>query len=125
MPAIRIFHQCVYRVVDHLPNASAVVDVRLRDGGYQRLPWLGMICEHAAERLPGVGYVKIRAIEVTAGDGIARCEWRQVADGQHVLGWRVETLSGQAVYGVVDSSLWPIIIGDRGRKGAPRLKLVA
>ena len=124
MPAIRYYHQCTFAVVDHSPS-SRWVEVRKRDGSFERLPWLGMICEHAAEILPGLGYAKIRAHEVTNGDGIAGCTWHKLTEGQYVLGWRSQLHEGTGVYGVVDRNLVPIIIGTHGRKGSPKLKLIA
>lgn len=124
MPAIRYYHQCVFAVADHLPGGKPV-EVKMRDGTYMRLDWLGMICEAAAERLPGLGYGKIRAHEVTDGDGLVKCDWRRLKEGEHVLGWRCLAHNGsESVYGVVDNQGWPVVIGKHGRKGAPKLQLV-
>lgn len=86
---------------------------------------MGMICEHAAQTLPGLGFAKIRAHEVTDGDGIGVCHWLALKKGEYVYGWLVRLKSGIGVYAIVDSNLVPIIIGDHGRKGAPKLKLIA
>lgn len=124
MPAIRYYHQCTFAIVDH-HSSGRMVEVRQRDGTFARLPWLGMICETAAERLPGMGYAKIRAHEITDGDGIAGCTWCRLKEGQYVLGWRSQTSDTIGVYGVIDRELMPIIIGTHGRKGSPKLKLIA
>lgn len=103
------------------------MDVRLRGGEFTQMLWLGMICEGAAEMLPGKGYAKIRAREVTDGDGLSHCEWRKVEEqrGEYVLGWRSVTFGGEVgVYGVVDRLGWPIIVGTHGRKASPKLVLV-
>lgn len=123
MPAIRYYHQCIFSVASATPSPRPV-DVRQRDGTYVRLPWLGMICEAAADTLPGLGRVKILAHDVTSGDGIGACEWRGLESGEHVLGWRCYLSDGnQGVYGVVDKTLWPIIISDQRRRSVPRLML--
>lgn len=129
MPAIRFHHQCVFQIADHLPCAVPV-DVRLKDGSFMRMDWLGMICEHAAEAIPGLGYAKIRAHEVTPESGLFPQGWRRLESEEYVLGWRVERVTAgrtvvQGVYGVVDDDLWPIVIGQRGRvRSSPRLKVV-
>ena len=94
------------------------------------MKWLGMICEHAAEKLPGLGYVKIKVHEVSPDTDPFPKNWRRLEPAEYVLGWRVQTIgsdrsSDQAVYGIVDDNLWPVVVGTRGRKGAPRaLKIV-
>ena len=124
MPAIRFYCQCVYQVADYRPSSKAV-EVRARDGQYVTLPWFGMICEPAARLLPGLGYAKIRAVEITDGDGVSLCRWRRLQAGEHVLGWRSLAHSTQpGIYGVVDRDGWPLVVGDRGRKGAPTLVLL-
>ncbi len=85
---------------------------------------MGVICEAAAERVPGISRVKIRAHEVTDGDGLGKCEWRRLEKGEHVLGWRCFLADGnQGVYGIVDKDLWPIIVGEQRRRSTPRLKV--
>lgn len=129
MPAVRFYHQCVFQIADHLPCAVPV-DVRLKDGSFMRMDWLGMICEHAADVVPGLGFVKIRAHEVTPESGLFPQGWRRLENEEYVLGWRVERVTSgrnvvQGVYGVVDDDLWPIVVGQRGRmRGSPRLKVV-
>ena len=125
MPAIRYYFQCNFALADHIPGGHPV-DVLCRDGSYTRLDWLGMICEAALERLPGLGRVKLRAYAVTSGDGISKCDWYHLAKGEYVLGWRCATRHGQGVYGVLDRELWPIVVGGegRGRRGIPILKVV-
>lgn len=123
MPAIRYHYQAVFAVADHMPS-SKPVEARLRSGSFARLRWQGMICEAAAEMVPGLGFVKVRAHEVTDGDGIAICEWRRLSKGEYVMGWRCMISTGEeAVYGIVDKEGWPIVVGENGRKGVPRLKI--
>lgn len=77
-PAIHFHHQCVFQIADHLPCAVPV-DVRMKDGSFIRMDWLGMICEHAAaEAIPGLGYAKIRAHEVTPESGLFPQGWRRI-----------------------------------------------
>lgn len=72
-----------------------------------------------------MGYAKIKAHEVTDGDGLMKCEWRRLITGEHVLGWRCHSQDGKTcIYGVVDLRSWPIVIGQNGRKGEPRLAIV-
>ncbi len=49
---------------------------------------------------------------------------RATSKDEYVLGWRVATNQGEGTYGLVDSKGWPIVVGDRGRKGTTKLKLV-
>lgn len=123
MPAIRYFHQSVFLVADCTP-APKPVDVRQVSGSFSRVRWLGMICEAAAERLPGTGYAKVRAHEVTSGDGIGKCEWRRLGANEFVLGWSCYSGDGDiGVYGVVDTDCWPIIVGTNYLRRKPRLKV--
>ena len=68
--------------------------------------------------------------EVTPESGLFPQGWRRLENEEYVLGWRVERVTAgrtleQAVYGVVDDDLWPIVIGQRGRvRSSPRLKVV-
>ena len=124
MPAIRYQYQCLLRTVDNTGGKDPV-EVRLKSGDYKRIKWLGMVCESATDMIHGLGFVKIKAFEVTNGDGVNKCEWRRLLDSEHVQGWRCETNNGaEGVYGVIDRNGWPIIVGTHGRKAAPRLKVV-
>lgn len=126
MPAIRYHQHAVSRVCDHQAS-DRLVEVRQKDGSFALLHWMGMICEPAAKILPGLGYAKIRAHEVTDDDGIACCRWYKLLEGQYVLGWRCYSSGyiGQGVYGIVDRNGCPIVIGNFGRKGAPKLQVIA
>lgn len=129
MPAIRFLNQCVFQIADAGP-CPVPVDVRMRDGNFTRLHWLGMICEHAAEHLPGLGYAKVKAAEVTCESGLFPKGWVKLEKNEYVLAWRCEFAAGgktvrQGVYGVVDKNLWPIIVGTKGRRyGGSALTLV-
>ncbi len=120
MPAIRFLNQCVFQIADSGP-CPAPVDVRMRDRSFTRLHWLEMICEYAAEQLPGLDYAKVKTAEVTSESDLFPKGWVNLEKNEYVLGWRCKFAAGgknfqQGVYGILDKNLWPIIVGSKGRR---------
>ena len=103
------------------------VSIRMKNQSYQHARWLGFVCEAAIEHIELTGYAKVQATDITNGDGV-KCEWRSLKKGEHVLAVRIDYPIGEAyeaaVYGIVDSKGWPIIVGAQGLKRNPKLILV-
>ena len=125
MPCIRFLRNYTGKIATTYPCPHPI-SVRMRNGSYQDARWLGMVCEAAIPHLECLGSVKIKAMDITNGDGI-KCEWRSLKKGEHVLGARVECPIGSgydtAVYGVVDTKGWPIVVGKHGLTRVPKLKI--
>lgn len=132
MPAIRYPYNAVFPVATTAPGGS--VWVRQKDGEHLAVSWMGFICRHGTGPIPG-RYCKIRATDVTQGDGFLQCEWVTLKKNEFVLGWVVESYRwGQrrfeyGVYAVIDDACMPIVIDelksrpDKQYKRAPVVKI--
>lgn len=120
MPAIRYVSSNIGCVVGPVRNrGDGWVDIRLQDGKFKRLPWLGFICEAGLRFIPDGAFAKMEAIEVTVDDGSYGSQWNRLEPNQFVLCWRVihSNLGSSTwgIYGIVDSTGYPIVKTDRER----------
>ena len=93
MPCIRFLRNHTGKIATTYP-CSHPISVRMRNGNYQDSRWLAMVCEAAIPHLEFLGSVKIKAMDITNGDGI-KCEWRSLKKGEHVLGARGNGRTGR------------------------------
>ncbi|HEY6527124.1 MAG TPA: hypothetical protein VIZ65_00400 [Cellvibrionaceae bacterium] len=88
-------------------------EIRLIDGSWQSVDFLGFICQHALSVLVGGKYAKINVRATVSGDVYPTCIWKWHPLGSYGLGWRATVLSGKTehvgVYAIVDDAGWPII----------------
>lgn len=112
MPAIRFRYNNVCAVVVN-EEPDGVVEVRMRDGDFTRITWLGFVCEPGVKFIAGARPGKIIAADVTNTCG-RLADWRGVRRDQYVRGLIVQltcTYKKYGAYAVVDRDGWPVVMG--------------
>lgn len=119
MPAIRYRLNSCAAMAEAFPSDNPV-EIRTYNGEWERLKWLGFVCESGSKMIEFSRRGKMRAHEVTNGPGLGSREWRTLSGGEYVVVIIIPLKSGYGVYGLVDKYGWPVIKGD----DKPVLKLV-